>query len=358
MKKILFFLLALLLFTGVVHAKLTYFDLKPDAVLPPGTKGLMFAIGGDDWLYISHEDGDKYYYDRGKAMPGTLPPDSSTVVITGEGDNVVLKKECNTSHVWIPLNFEGILSGKYTLSVFWNKCWWRGDFEFKSHWPEGQAVYIDSTYYLLNKGYASTVWPEYYLENRRTVTHRMDWMIFERDYPLHVVIPSELTYEGETYQVTGIGQRSFKGCYYMQSISLPNTITYIDHGAFMACKNLDHVNIPESVTRIERNAFAECDKLSFMVLPEGIETLANNMFKECTNLSAVTLPGSLTSIEEWAFALCTSLPNIDIPDNVASIGEAAFQACENLMEIKLPKKLARTSASEVLERRLLRAVRV
>ena len=327
----------------------TYLDLFNDD--GEHLDSLKVWMTSGDGIWIGHVSPT---YDRRLPRLG-IHSDSIKVVITGESNDTVYQKETWWPRLGIDLNAYDIQDGVYTLNLFWaglkldadptsfaekcenwNECWWRVEFEFLSHKPKGLYVSIDSTYYRLHEGYANTVWPD---DVHSSITYRMLYNLFERDYPIHVVIPQELTYEGETYTVVGIGQRSFKGCYYMQSISLPNTITYIDGGAFMACRNLDHVNIPESVTRIEGSAFAECDRLSFMVIPEGIETLANSMFRECTNLSAVTLPGSLTSIEEWAFALCTSLPYIDIPDNVTRIGASAFQACSSLMEMKLPKKL-------------------
>ena len=362
MKKYFYFLLALMLFAGAVHAQFTEDrtvitlerdvpsswedDLEWGPVITPEA-----FLSSSDILYIDF-DFDGIHY--GHLYAQKYGP-TKLAITTESNDTLLYQENTHPTGFDVLMNETGIPDGEYTLNVFYYGFWWTGEFEFKSHKPKGLYVSIDSTYYRLHEGYANTVWPD---DVHSSITYRMLYNLFERDYPIHVVIPSELTYEGETYQVTGIGQRSFKGCYYMQSISLPNTITYIDHGAFMACKNLDHVNIPESVTRIEGGVFAECDKLSFMVLPEGIETLANNMFKECTNLSTVTLPGSLTSIEEWAFALCTSLPNIDIPDNVASIGEAAFQACENLMEIKLPKKLARIEKYTFRGCKLLKAIEI
>ena len=342
MKKNYLLFFALLLFAGAVHAQTsTKIELVCDVTLPPGTEGLKATLNSyvtDDDLSIRHEN-PNYYMDRLRAQPGTLKSDATTVVIMGENDNVVFKKECNSSNICLMLNYLGIPSGKYALNIFWNDCWWRGHFDFKSHWPEGQYVYVDSTYYRLNKGYATTVWPDYYLGNDRTVSHRMSWTIFDRDYPLHVVIPSELTYEGEVYKVVGIEQRSFKYCHYLLSVSLPNTITYIEGAAFAECENLRRINIPESVTRIEGGAFDHCYNLSDIVIPEGIKTLEGGMFNHCTSISAVTLPSSLTRIEEMAFTHCFSLPYIEIPDNVMYIGKYAFQSCTSLMEMKLPKNL-------------------
>jgi len=368
MKKILFFLLTLLLFAGVTYAQTddsSWYDwngrIHIELLNDDGqhVDSLKAWISSADCVYLCHISPSYYYRLAYFGMQ-----DSTKIIVTNEYNDIVYKKDLSKPYIDFCMNYLGIDRGEYTpngiytLHVYWNKCWWRGDFKFKSHWPEGQAAYIDSTYYLLNKGYASTVWPEYYLGNRRTVTHRMDWMIFERDYPLHVVIPSELTYEGETYKVTRIDNASFKGCYYMLSISLPNTITSIGNGAFLHCENLRRITIPESVTELGLYVFSECVSLSEIVIPEGITTLGNQMFLHCRSLSAVTLPSSLTFIDYLAFGHCTALPYIEIPDNVTSIGESAFQACENLMEIKLPKKLARIESNTFRRCKLLKSIEI
>ena len=192
-------------------------------------------------------------------------------------------------------------NGEYTLNIFWNDCWWRGDFTYKSRRPEGQYVYIDSTYYRLNKGTAVTVEPDM---NGRTRSMRMNYLCFDRDYPLHVVVPSELTYEGETYQVIGVEPGSFQYCHYLLSIDIPNTITSIGQCAFAYCDNLRYFNIPASVTTLADGVFQGCERLSSIAVPEGITEIKYATFRECRNLTAVTLPSSLTSIDGWAFASC------------------------------------------------------
>ena len=339
MKKYFYFLLALLLFAGAIHAQDITLVLEQN--VPPsweddtefGPVTAPRALLGNDIIYVGFDFDFRWHTSHEyRAKYGNV----EAAITTENSDTLYYRGDFNVTGFRIFMNEEEIPDGEYTLNVYYYGFWWTGKFEFQSHKPKGLYVSIDSTYYRLHEGYANTVWPD---DVHSSITYRMLYNLFERDYPIHVVIPQELTYEGKTYTVVGIGQRSFKGCYYMQSISLPNTITYIDGGAFMACKNLDHVNIPESVTRIEGSAFAECDRLSYMVIPEGIETLANSMFRECTNLSAVTLPSSLTRIEEWAFAGCTGLPYIDIPDNVTYIGEYAFQHCTTLMDMELPENL-------------------
>lgn len=54
----------------------------------------------------------------------------------------------------------------------------------------------------------------------------------------HLLIPRNIKYNNETYIVTDIGDRAFNGCTGLGSVSLPSTVTEIDHFAFQNCSEL------------------------------------------------------------------------------------------------------------------------
>ncbi len=51
-------------------------------------------------------------------------------------------------------------------------------------------------------------------------------------------IPEIVTYEGKTYSVTSISRSAFYGCSGLTSVTIPNSVTYIDGDAFANCENL------------------------------------------------------------------------------------------------------------------------
>ena len=66
-----------------------------------------------------------------------------------------------------------------------------------------------------------------------------------------VVIPEEVTFNGQTYTVTAIGDNAFYNYdnkYLITGITLPNTITSIGDNAFYSCSYLKEITIPNSVT--------------------------------------------------------------------------------------------------------------
>ena len=56
-----------------------------------------------------------------------------------------------------------------------------------------------------------------------------------------VVIPSTITYQGTTYDVTSIGNGAFFECSNLTSVTIPNSVTSIASGAFSSCSFLQNV---------------------------------------------------------------------------------------------------------------------
>ena len=54
----------------------------------------------------------------------------------------------------------------------------------------------------------------------------------DEDFIGDLVIPEKVTYKGRSYTVTAIGKRTFVGCYEVQTVTIPNSITTIDESAF------------------------------------------------------------------------------------------------------------------------------
>lgn len=81
-------------------------------------------------------------------------------------------------------------------------------------------------------------------------------------YSGSVVIPSNVTYNGNTYSVTSIGNDAFYCCSLLTSITIPNSVTIIGSQAFWNCYSLTSITIPNSVTRIGPEAFENCSGLT------------------------------------------------------------------------------------------------
>lgn len=91
--------------------------------------------------------------------------------------------------------------------------------------------------------------------------HNKDWNIKTAN------IPAELRINGDKYKVTKIDACAFKGCSSLNSLSIPNSVTYIGNAAFANCTLLSSVNIPSSVNTIESYAFYDCHNLRYVSIP-------------------------------------------------------------------------------------------
>ena len=118
-----------------------------------------------------------------------------------------------------------------------------------------------------------------------------------------LVIPAEVTHEGETYKVTAIGGYAFQGKSTLTRVTIPEGVTTIEGYAFFGCTSLTKVTIPEGVTYIGDFAFDSCTSLKSVTIPEGVTIIDGSAFSGCTSLTSVSLPASLTMCDQSFYGL-------------------------------------------------------
>ncbi|MBR5843929.1 MAG: leucine-rich repeat protein [Bacteroidaceae bacterium] len=225
----------------------------------------------------------------------------------------------------------------------------------------------------------------------------------EYKYTGAVVIPETITYSGNTYSVTSIGDHAFSECTGLSEITIPNSITSIGDNAFRGCDGLTELWVEATTPpTILPNTFDGVYKSIPVYLPAGCgEAYQNavywNEFSKLIELEpevvvpqigdkitvdgihyqltaenevAVTYYGdgrdnipnkykysgtvaipesvtynestySVTSIGEEAFKGCTGLTEITIPNCVSTIGYSAFYYCTGLTEISIPNSVTK-----------------
>ena len=114
-------------------------------------------------------------------------------------------------------------------------------------------------------------------------------------------IPATVTIGKNTYQVTSIGNKTFKDCTGLQSLVLPEGLEEIGYWAFYGCKNLQTVHFPASLRTIENEVFKDCTSLTEITL-NNVENIYAAAFRGCTNLT-ITLHKT-SYIENYAFDGC------------------------------------------------------
>lgn len=237
------------------------------------------------------------------------------------------------------------------LNVF--GAWWNGEFTVEETLPapaaNGTIVEQDSVFYQL-QGRNAVIVPAltgYVKLYNKSLEHQIN-------YPDTLVIPSEIIYEGVSYEVTGIEAQGLGGCN-STSIILPNTIQYIDYLAFCCCEKLEHMKIPESLAGLGpfgtgqftmgSSVFAGCTSLKSVEFPEGFLKICDGFFEDCKSLTSVTLPSTLSLIGSNAFLGCTSLSSIVLPESVTILDGCAFGGCSALESIVIPEGVEVISSS-------------
>lgn len=167
--------------------------------------------------------------------------------------------------------------------------------------------------------------------------------------------------------------RAFEGCTGLASITIPDSVTYIDSRTFIYCSGLEKISvsagnkvydsrnncnaiietssnslilgckntvIPDSVNGIEDSAFANCTGLTSITIPDNVTEIGGNAFYGCSGLESVTIPNSVTEMGIGAFARCSELISVTISEGVTEIGRSAFAGCTNLKSIKIPDSVS------------------
>ncbi len=165
--------------------------------------------------------------------------------------------------------------------------------------------------------------------------------------------------------VKKIGVKAFYNKKYVETITLPSTLTSIANKAIERCANLKSIKVDDkngvyrtagnclieikkknliygfkdsiipadgSVNTIAANAFAGVD-IEHIDVPEGVKSIGSGAFKSCGKLKSVTLPQTLKTIGPSAFKYCTALESLTIPKGVTTMNGEAFSQCTALTEI-------------------------
>jgi len=177
-------------------------------------------------------------------------------------------------------------------------------------------------------------------------------------YSGSVTIPSSVSINGKTYQVTEVGYNAFKDCSGLTSVTIPSSVTKIAPQAFRNT-GLTSLNLPDGLQYIGSAAFTDCKGLSSLTVPASVAHIGNGAFAGCDgianlvwnaknchtngNLSTVSLSrvtiGNQVEALPVAFVSGSAISQVTIPETVTAIGDSAFYDCSGLTELKIPSSV-------------------
>ncbi len=146
---------------------------------------------------------------------------------------------------------------------------------------------------------------------------------YENEIPRTAFFGKKLTTVSLPEGLQTIGYAAFAGCYQLRSITLPESLTYIDDYAF-AGSGLTSVVIPRTVTGMGKGVFSRCESMTSAVV--NCLMLNSFTFLGDVSLSNVQLGADVKFISEGAFNGCKALKTItaDPACRLNHIGDEAF----------------------------------
>ena len=151
-----------------------------------------------------------------------------------------------------------------------------------------------------------------------------------------IKLPNTLTtISSEAFQNSGI-----------ETITIPESVTNIKSSAFESSA-LNSIKLNNNLVRIEDEVFKNCDKLETISIPNSVTYLGTNVFQDSDALKNVTLGTGITEIKSKAFEHCDSLEKIILPNKVTKIEDNVFLNCIALKEITIPKSVT-TIANKIV----------
>ena len=143
----------------------------------------------------------------------------------------------------------------------------------------------------------------------------------------------------------------------LESITIPETISYIGDYAFSNCNKLVSASIPKSAnslgififenstnlkevtygpTIVKGQLFRDCTSLKKVTLLEGVTSVEFKAFYNLPGLREIHFAGSTNTIKGYAFS-GSGLESITIPETISYIGDYAFSNCNRLVSASVPK---------------------
>ena len=179
------------------------------------------------------------------------------------------------------------------------------------------------------------------------------------DFGVNVHIPATVTYNGETYAITGCTEYCLELEFWQTeafTVDPASTALCAEDGVlfnkdktrlikYPKMKTGTSYTVPGSVKTIGTYAFHEVGSLTTLNLPEGkaLTTIENQGISNCTLLANVNIPSTLQELGN-GFLFNSKITKAVIPEGVEYLGYASLAWCPNLTHVELPASFESSAA--------------
>lgn len=157
---------------------------------------------------------------------------------------------------------------------------------------------------------------------------------------------NECSFTGELHLPNGleyIGGNAFQlAGNFVGNLRLPDKLKKVPHNAFQGCGFTGEINLNNAI-EFEATSFSDCYFSGDLIIPEGtIEIpdyfMSNNIISS-GRLNAIVLPKSIRRIGSYAFSRQVRLKKLSISDGLIYIGTKAFEGCNHLTSLEFPSSM-------------------
>ena len=158
----------------------------------------------------------------------------------------------------------------------------------------------------------------------------------------NLVVPAEITYQGQKLPVKYISGSAFENNTELVSATIPGSVITVSSGAFMNCTSLKKVTILDGIWSIGSGCFQGCTSLEDISMTNSVKQIRMSAFRSCTSLKSIALPNMIETIESFAFYKCSALTHVEWPSNLKEIQNRAFGYCKAFKQLtNLPTSLTK-----------------
>lgn len=140
---------------------------------------------------------------------------------------------------------------------------------------------------------------------------------------------------------TSIGNNAFAGCYLIESITIPDSVTRMGQLGLKGSEYYDNEgNWENGALYIGKNLINTKDSISSKyTVKDGTRVIAGGAFLGNKTITEVNMPDSVLSIGLRAFDLCSNLTSVTLSESIDRIELGTFSNCDKLTSIVIPKKV-------------------
>lgn len=170
---------------------------------------------------------------------------------------------------------------------------------------------------------------------------------YNNEYSGSVVIPSTITLNGATYNVTSIGEFAFAHCTDLTHVTIPSSITTIGEYAFAHCTGLTQICVDNTTPPyIHERTFLNVDRATEIIVPIGcIETYKTTQYwdefttiNDYTGIKSVNHTSDFEVITTNGRIVITGVPG-NIKVTIYSVSGSLLHSTnvDNVANITLPR---------------------